>query len=98
VPGWATLDVVSTAPAGAVATDSPLVQELRAAGDLVIGAKQAWTNVADFTARGIPAVNFGPGHTAYAHHRDEQVTVAALVRAYETLSRFFARSIGEDGL
>ena len=30
----------------------------------------------------IAAVNFGPGATRYAHRRDEQVEIAALVRAY----------------
>jgi acetylornithine deacetylase/succinyl-diaminopimelate desuccinylase-like protein len=44
--------------------------------------------VADFTARGLDAVNFGPGHTRYAHRRDELVEVDALVHAYETLLRF----------
>ena len=39
--------------------------------------KQAWTNVADFTSRGIDAVNFGPGATRYAHRRDEQVEIDA---------------------
>ena len=48
------------------------------------------TNVADFTSRGIDAVNFGPGDPVFAHRRDEQVDVAALVRCYETLHRFFA--------
>ncbi len=50
--------------------------------------KQAWTNVADFTTRGIDAVNFGPGATRYAHRRDELVEIDALVTAYETLHRF----------
>ena len=59
--------------------------------------KQAWTNVADFTAHGIDAVNFGPGHTRYAHRRDEQVEIAALVHAYETLERLVRGAIGEDG-
>ena len=62
-----------------------------------IQPKQAWTNVADFTAHGIDAVNFGPGHTRYAHRRDEQVEIAALVHAYETLHRLVRGAIGEDG-
>jgi succinyl-diaminopimelate desuccinylase len=72
------------------------VRALRGAGDIPISPKQAWTNVADFTARGIDAVNFGPGHTAYAHRQDELVEIAALVHAYETLERFLGGSIGED--
>ena len=68
-----------------VVTDSPLVQRLRAAGDLALEPKQAWTNVADFTSRGIDAVNFGPGATRYAHRRDEQVEIAALEQAFESL-------------
>jgi succinyl-diaminopimelate desuccinylase len=80
--------VTGDSPPAAPAVDSPLVQALRAAGRLEIAPKQAWTNVADFASRGIPAVNFGPGATRYAHARDEQVEVAALVHAYETLLRF----------
>jgi succinyl-diaminopimelate desuccinylase len=97
VPAGATLEIVSHAPPGAVVSDSPLVQALRRVGELDVEAKLAWTNVADFTSRGIDAVNFGPGHTAYAHRRDELVEVAALVHAYETLRRFLAGPIGEDG-
>lgn len=96
VPDGAALEITSNAAAARVVTDSPLVRALRAAGDLAVEAKQAWTNVADFTARGLDAVNFGPGHTAYAHRRDELVEVAALVHAYETLERFLAGAIGED--
>jgi succinyl-diaminopimelate desuccinylase len=84
----ATLEILSNAPPGAVATDSPLVEALLAAGALDIEPKLAWTNVADFTAHGIDAVNFGPGHTRFAHHRDEQVSIEALVHSYETLWRF----------
>jgi len=56
-------------------------------GEFAVQPKQAWTNVADFTSRGIPAVNFGPGATRYAHAVDERVEIAALVRAYEALRR-----------
>jgi succinyl-diaminopimelate desuccinylase len=95
VPADASLEVVSNAPPARV-VDSAAVRALRRAGELTIGPKQAWTNVADFTTRGLDAVNFGPGHTALAHHRDEHVEVAALVRAYEVLHRFLTTPIGED--
>jgi succinyl-diaminopimelate desuccinylase len=95
-PAGATLEITSNAAPGDVVTGSPLVEALRAAGDLDVEPKQAWTNVADFTGRGIDAVNFGPGHTTYAHRRDELVEIAALVHAYETLHRFLTGPIGED--
>ena len=55
--------------------------------------KQAWTNVADFAARGLDAVNLGPGATRYAHAADEQVQVAELARTYEALQRFLVDSV-----
>jgi succinyl-diaminopimelate desuccinylase len=90
VPGDATVELAGNSPAAAPASDSSLVQALRDAGELEVEPKQAWTNVADFAARDIPAVNFGPGATRYAHTRDEQVEIAALVRVYEVLRRFLA--------
>jgi succinyl-diaminopimelate desuccinylase len=95
-PEGATLEVVSNAPPGRVVTESPLVQALRAAGGLTVEAKQAWTNVADFTANGIDAVNFGPGDPHLAHRRDEHVLVAALVHAYEVLRAFVSGRVRED--
>ena len=80
-------------PPARVVTDSPLVQKLRAAGDLALEPKQAWTNVADFTSRGIDAVNFGPGATRYAHRRDEQIEIAALERAFTALRRFVTGTV-----
>lgn len=87
-PPGATLEITADSPPAAVVTDTPLVRALRDAGDLRFEPKQAWTNVADFTSRGIDAVNFGPGATRYAHRRDERVEIDALVTAYETLARF----------
>ena len=51
-------------PPADVVVDAPLVRRLRELGDLPVEPKQAWTNVADFTARGIPAVNLGLGDPA----------------------------------
>ena len=92
-PDGATYEHAGDSPPARVVTDSPLVQRLRAAGDLALEPKQAWTNVADFTSRGIDAVNFGPGATRYAHRRDEQVEIAALERAFAALWRFVTGSV-----
>jgi len=83
-----TLEIVANAPSGAVPAGNPLVDRLRAAGDLALEPKQAWTPVAELSAARIDAVNFGPGDPAFAHRRDEQVQVAALERCYEVLERF----------
>jgi succinyl-diaminopimelate desuccinylase len=82
------LEIVSNAPSAPVATGNALVQRLIAAGELEVAPKQAWTPVAEFAAAGVDAVNFGPGDPRYAHTRDEQVPIDALVRSYETLERF----------
>ncbi len=89
----ATYEHDGDSPPARVVTDSPLVQRLRATADLALEPKQAWTNVADFTARGIDAVNFGPGATRYAHRRDERVEIAALVKAYTSLWAFLTGSV-----
>jgi succinyl-diaminopimelate desuccinylase len=93
VPEGATYEHAGDSPPARVVTDSALVQRLRSAGELALEPKQAWTNVADFTSRGIDAVNFGPGATRYAHRRDERVAVAALERAFESLWRFVTGSV-----
>lgn len=93
VPQGASYEHAGDSPPARVVTDSALVRRLRDAGGLDLEPKQAWTNAADFTSRGIDAVNFGPGATRYAHRRDEQVEIAALERAYESLWRFVTGSV-----
>jgi succinyl-diaminopimelate desuccinylase len=93
LPEGATYENAGDSPPARVVTDSALVQRLRAAGDLALEPKQAWTNVADFTSRGIDAINFGPGATRYAHRRDEQVEIEALERAFTALWRFVTGSV-----
>ena len=88
VPTAAELEFSGNSPPARVVADAPLVQALRDAGGLAIEPKQAWTNVADFTTRGLDAVNFGPGEPRFAHRRDEQVEIASLVHCYETLRAF----------
>jgi len=90
--GWCephgTLEIASHAASGRVPEGNELVERLRAAGDLALEPKQAWTPVAEFAGAGIDAVNFGPGDPKFAHRADEQVSVAALERCYAVLERF----------
>ena len=72
------------APSGPVTVAGPQVAALRARG-VEVAPKQAWTPVAELVLAGIDAVNLGPGDPAFAHRRDEQVEVAALVRCHELL-------------
>jgi succinyl-diaminopimelate desuccinylase len=83
------LEITQAAPGAPVAMRSPLVGRLRELGSLEVQPKQAWTNVADFAARGLDALNFGPGATRYAHTADERVDIVELGRCYDALASFF---------
>jgi succinyl-diaminopimelate desuccinylase len=78
------LVIDSNAPSGAVPQGNAIVERLRGMG-LEWAPKQAWTPVAEFALAGVDAVNFGPGEPRFAHTREEQVSVDALVRSYEVL-------------
>ncbi|HEX5725136.1 MAG TPA: succinyl-diaminopimelate desuccinylase [Longimicrobiaceae bacterium] len=82
--------VSDAAPSGAVHADHPLIAEWCRREGLRVLPKQAWTDVARFTAHGIPAVNFGPGETAQAHQADEWCSLASLESCYGALRRFFS--------
>jgi succinyl-diaminopimelate desuccinylase len=84
--GYGEAMVIGHAPSGAVTLEHPLAQRLIALSGAPPEPKQAWTPVAEFTAVGVDAVNFGPGDPPLAHQVDESVGVAELVHAYDLLS------------
>jgi succinyl-diaminopimelate desuccinylase len=83
------LELLSNSPSAPPALTNPQAERLR---DLVqhVAPKQAWTPVAQFAERGIDAINYGPGLTAYAHRQDEQVPIENLHLVYDTLRTFLA--------
>lgn len=85
------LRIVSNAPGAPVDLENELLDRLRRSGEegpLPVEPKQAWTPVAEFAARGLDAVNFGPGDPELAHRRDERIAVAAMVANLHILRRF----------
>ena len=68
-------------PAARPGLDSPMARELialvreRGGG---VGPKYGWTDVARFSAAGVPAVNLGPGDPVLCHTDDEHCPVAQI--------------------
>lgn len=72
------LDFVDLSAAARPGLDAPLAQELVRSVGQEPKPKYGWTDVARFSAIGIPAVNFGPGDALLAHTDDEHVDAEAI--------------------
>jgi succinyl-diaminopimelate desuccinylase len=75
-------ELVDVAPGALPALGHPLLTALLVATGLPAEAKLGWTDVARFSARGVPATNFGPGDPSLAHHADERVSRHDLETVY----------------
>ena len=57
-------------------------------GDPIVQVRSPEMFTAAFRARGLDAVNLGPGATRYAHAVDERVEIAELEQTFAALQRF----------
>lgn len=70
--------------------DRPAARAFVDALGLPVVAKEGWTDVARFSAVGVPAVNFGPGDPNVAHMDDEWCPEDQIVTALELLKGWLA--------
>ena len=66
----------------------PAAQQFVEALGVEVNAKEGWTDVARFSALGIPAVNYGPGDPNLAHMDDERCPVQQYVDAEAAMIRW----------
>ncbi|SFS08218.1 succinyldiaminopimelate desuccinylase [Microbacterium sp. cf046] len=72
------VEVVDVAVGARPGLDAPLAREFVAAVGGEARPKYGWTDVARFSAMGVPAVNYGPGDPHLAHHDEERVSFAQI--------------------
>lgn len=70
--------------------DAPAAASFVAAVGAEAKPKYGWTDVARFSALGIPAVNFGPGDPLLAHSDNEHVSRQAVQDCLDALQRWLA--------
>lgn len=72
------VEITDSAEGARPGLDSPIAQQFVAAIGAEPRPKYGWTDVARFSALGIPAVNYGPGDPHLAHHDEERVPLAQI--------------------
>lgn len=86
-----TIEWLDESPAAMPRLDAPALRAFIELTGVAVHPKQAWTDVATLSARGIPSANYGPGEPAQAHQPGEWVDGAAIARVASNLVRFLVR-------
>jgi succinyl-diaminopimelate desuccinylase len=86
------IEVVDLAEGARPGLDAPLAQAFLASVGGQAKPKYGWTDVARFSALGIPAVNYGPGDPLLAHADDERLAIDQLDRCERGLRAWLTSS------
>jgi succinyl-diaminopimelate desuccinylase len=84
--------VTDSAPGALPGLDVPAAKAFVEATGGEVNPKFGWTDVARFSAVGIPAVNFGPGDPSLAHKQEEHVPIEHIRRCEQTLRSWLGAS------
>ncbi|TFD40959.1 succinyl-diaminopimelate desuccinylase [Cryobacterium sp. TMT1-2-1] len=90
-PGY-DITVVDSAAGARPGLDAPLAKQFLAAVGAEPRPKYGWTDVARFSALGIPAVNYGPGDPLKAHADDERVALRQITECEDGLRSWLTAS------
>lgn len=82
------VEITDESAAARPGLDHPAAAAFVAAVGGVPMPKYGWTDVARFSALGVPAVNFGPGDALLAHTDDEHVRAGAIRDCLAALTRW----------
>lgn len=85
--GWE-LTVTDLSPGALPGLDRPAARAFLSATGAQPRAKYGWTDVSRFAARGVAAINFGPGDPNLAHTRDEYVETERITECTAVLRRY----------
>ena len=80
------VELTDTAPGALPGLDRPAAKDFVEAVGGEVNPKFGWTDVARFSALGVPAVNYGPGDPMLAHKQEEFVPVEQVLRCESVLT------------
>ncbi|WP_228515479.1 succinyl-diaminopimelate desuccinylase [Agreia pratensis] len=88
--------IVDVAEGARPGLDAPVARQFIEAVGGVPLPKYGWTDVARFSALGVPAVNYGPGDPLKAHADDERVLLSQITACEDGLRRWLNGTAASD--
>ncbi|TFC51328.1 succinyl-diaminopimelate desuccinylase [Cryobacterium sp. TMT1-21] len=88
------ITIVDRAEGAHPGLDAVLAREFMAAVGGEARPKYGWTDVARFSALGVPAVNYGPGDPLKAHADDERVALQQITECEDGLRSWLSAPVG----